>query len=39
MYHKETPLLIENINLTTESLPFQNRLLGDRSISDTKLPC
>ena len=31
--------VIENINLTTESLPFQNRLLGDHSISDIKLPC
>ena len=39
IYHKETPLRIETINLTIESLSFQNRHLnGDHSISDIKLP-
>ena len=36
IYHKETPLIIETINL---SLSFQNRHLnGDHSVSDIKLP-
>ena len=37
-YHKETPLVIETINLTIESLPIQNKLLeGNHSILDIKL--
>ena len=39
MYHKETPLVIETIDFSTESLPFKNRLLeGALSILDIKLP-
>ena len=36
----QTPLAIESINVTTESLAFQSRHLnGAHSISDLKLPC
>ena len=39
MYHNETPLVIETINFTTESLGFQNRHLnGAHSFSDIKPP-
>ena len=39
MYHKETPLVTEIINFTTEPLAFQNRQLNDaHSISDIKRP-
>ena len=40
MYFKETPLVIETIKFTIESLAFQKRRLnGAHSISDTKVPC
>lgn len=39
MYHKRTPLVTKEINVTIESLVFQNKHLnGAYFISDIKLP-